>query len=64
MQKVRTDNIELLLNHLPAESLASKLVTAYKQASVEKITAILETILSERFEEIRDAIEHGKDKPA
>ena len=63
MQIVQPDNIALLLNHLPADSLASKLVTAYKQASTEKIPAALETVLRERFEEIRDAIEYAKDKP-
>lgn len=62
MQTVQSDNMELLLNHLPADSLASKLVTAYKQASPEKIPAALEAILSGRFEEIRDAIEHAEDK--
>jgi hypothetical protein len=62
MQKVQPDNIDDLLKHLPADTLASKLVTAYKQASPEKIPAALETVLSGRFEEIRDAIEHGKDK--
>jgi hypothetical protein len=46
MQKVQPDNIELLLKHLPADTLASKLVTAYKQASPEKIPAALETVLS------------------
>jgi hypothetical protein len=59
---IPADNIELLLSRLPAKSLAWKLASACKQASPENVPAALETVLSERFEEIRNAIGHDKNK--
>ena len=52
-------NFELLREHLPKDSLAQELLSAYTQASADQSPAALEDVLRKRFSQISDAISNS-----
>ena len=59
LAKAHQDNVDLLLEHLDADSLAAQLVQAHRQKSTPPDNN-MRPIIKARLQQVKEALEHPK----